>query len=59
MEAKFTVAEIEANGVQVCGPLYGTPRKGWIMNMTHFVDYACCVQLVIPDEDATDLVIDN
>ena len=59
MKAQFTVAAIEANGVQPSGTFYGTPRKGWLMDMTHFVDYAGYAQLVIPVEDATDLVIDN
>ena len=59
MKAQFAVAAIEANGVQASGTFDGTPRKGWLMDMTHFVDYAGYAQLMIPVEDATDLVIDN
>lgn len=40
MKAQFTVAEIEANGAQASVTFYGTRRQGWIMDMTHFVDYA-------------------
>jgi len=57
MKTQYTVADIEANGVQASGTFYGTPRKGWIMDMVHFVDYAGYAQLVIPVEDATDLVV--
>lgn len=57
MKTQYTVADIEANGVQASGTFYGTPRQGWIMNMVDFVDYAGYAQLVIPVEDATDLVV--
>lgn len=57
MKTQYTVAEIEANGIQASGTFYSTPRKGWILNMIHFVDYAGYAQLVIPVEDAADLVV--
>lgn len=55
MEKKYTVADLEENGVEASGTFYGTPRKGWIMNMVDFVDYAGYAQLVIPVADAMDL----
>lgn len=57
MQTKYSVADIEANGVQASGTFHGTPRKGWIMDMDQFVDYAGYAQLVIPVTEATDLVI--
>jgi hypothetical protein len=57
MNTQYTVAQIEANGVQASGTFYGTHRQGWIMDMVHFVDYAGYAQLVIPVEEATDLVL--
>ena len=45
---KYTVSQIEKLGVQATGTFYGTPREGWIMNGSDFVDYCVYAQLVIP-----------
>jgi hypothetical protein len=50
MDNKYTVADLEENGVEASGTFYGTPRNGWIMNMVDFVDYAGYAQLVMPVE---------
>lgn len=49
-DKKYTVQQIESDGVQAVGTFYGTYRRGWLMgdDQSDFVDYAGFAQIVIP-----------
>lgn len=52
---KYTCEQVERDGVQAVGNFLGTPRQGWIMNDTEFVDYAGYAQIVIPVSEGVDV----
>src|SRR4051794_16425247 len=54
---KYSVEDIENNGVEAVGVFGGVRREGWIMDGVDFVDYAGFAQLTMPVAEASSLEI--